>query len=157
MALSERYPRGTAYHEAGHAVVAWSLGLPVGAVSVSDDDASGSTQIGLSDHLPLIEQIAVCSAGIAAAEIFGHPIHELAGFKDRKRIMHLIEVHGISEEGQGPALRKEGYNFARARLETHLSKVAMLAELLVEHGRIEASEVMLLMQTSAPDQKSSNG
>ena len=147
MALSERYPRGTAYHEAGHAVVAWSLGLPVGAVSVSDDDASGSTQIGLSDHLPLIEQIAVCSAGIAAVEIFGHPIHELAGFKDRERIMHLIEMHGISEEGQGPALRKEGYNFARARLETHLSKVAMLAELLVEHGRIEAGEVMLLMQT----------
>jgi ATP-dependent Zn protease len=45
---SERYPRGTAYHEAGHAVVAWSLGLPIGAVSVSDDDASGGTQIGLS-------------------------------------------------------------------------------------------------------------
>jgi hypothetical protein len=118
MTPSKRYPRGIAYHEAGHAVVAWSLGLPVGAVGVSDEDAIGSTQIGLSDHLPLIEQIAVCSAGIAAVEIFGHPIHELAGFKDHERIMRLIEVHGISEEGQGPALRKEGYSFARARFDT---------------------------------------
>jgi ATP-dependent Zn protease len=147
MALSERYPRGTAYHEAGHAVVAWSLGLALGAVSVSDDDASGSTQIGPSDHLPLVEQIAVCSAGIAAVEICGHPINELAGFKDHERIMHVIEVHGVSEEEQGQALRKEGYSFARARLEAHWSKVATLAELLVEHGRIEASEVMFLMQT----------
>jgi len=109
------------------------------------------------DHLPLIEQIAVCFGGIAAMEIFGHPIHALSGFKDRERIMHLIELHGISEEGRGPALRPEGYNFARGRLEAHWSKVAMLAELLVEHSRIEASEVMLLMQMSAADRKSGNG
>jgi hypothetical protein len=125
---SERYPRGTAYHEAGHAVVAWSLGLPVGAVSVSADDASGGTQISLSDHLALIEQIAVCSAGIAAAEVFGHPIpHELAGFRDNERIMNLIEMHSVSEEVQGPALREEGYNFARARLEAHRSKVVTVS------------------------------
>ena len=127
--------------------MAWSLGLPIGAVSVSDDDASGGTQIGLSDHLALVGQIAVCSAGIAAAEVFEQPIHELAGFRDNERIMNLIEMHGISEEEQGPALREEGYNFARARLEAHRSKVVMLAELLVEHGRIEAEEVMFLMQT----------
>jgi hypothetical protein len=82
--------------------VAWSLGLLVGAVSVSDEDASGSTRIGLSDHLPLIEQIAVCSAGIAAAEIFGHPIHELAGFKDHERITHLIDSGAKADI---PALR----------------------------------------------------
>jgi ATP-dependent Zn protease len=44
-------------------------------------------------------------------------------------------------------LRDEGYNFARSRLEAHRSKVVRLAELLVEHGRIEAAEVMLLLQT----------
>ena len=145
--MIERYPRGTAYHEAGHAVVAWSLGLPIGVVSASDDDASGGTQIGLADHLPLVEQIAVCSAGIAAAEVFGHPTHELAGFNDQVQIMHLIEAHGISEGEQGPALRHEAYSFARARLEAHRSKVVTLAELLVEHGRMEATEVMLLMRT----------
>ena len=145
--MTQRYPRGTAYHEAAHAVVAWSLGVPVGAVSVSDDDACGGTQIGLANHLPLIEQVAICSASIAAAEVFGHPTHELAGFNDQVQIMHLIEAHGISEEGQGPTLRAEAYNFARARLEAHRSKVITLAELLVEHGRIEAEEIIFLIQT----------
>ncbi len=128
-------------------VVAWSLGLPVGAVSVSEDDASGNTQIGLADHLTLIEQIAVCYGGIAAMDLFEHLIHEHAGFNDHVMIKDLLEEHGVSEEEQGPALRDEGYNFARTRLETHRSKVITLAELLIEHGRIEASEVMLLMQT----------
>ena len=64
-----------------------------------------------------------------------------------KEIMHLIEAHGISEGEQGPALRHEAYSFARARLEAHRSKVVTLAELLVEHGRMEATEVMLLMRT----------
>ena len=61
--------------------------------------------------------------------------------------MHLIEAYGISEEEQGPMLREEAYSSARVRLEAHRSKVITLAELLVEHGRIEAAEVMLLMQT----------
>jgi ATP-dependent Zn protease len=145
--MIERYPRGTAYHEAGHLVVAWSLGLPVGAVSVSAEDASGGTQIGLADHLMLIEQIAVCYGGIAAVKLFGHPIHELAWFNDRVAVSKLLERHRVSEEEQGPTLRDEGYSFARTRLERHREKVIALAELLVEHGRIEASEVMLLMQT----------
>ncbi len=147
--MIERYPRATVYHDAGHAVVAWSLGLPVGAVSVSDEDAGGSTEIGLADHLSLVEQVAVCLAGIAAVEVFGRPTHELAGFNDHVKVLNLIEDYGISEEEQGQALRDEGYNFARARLEIHRSKVALLAELLVEHGRIEASEVLLVMQTSS--------
>jgi hypothetical protein len=147
--MTERYPRGTAYHEAAHVVVAWSLGLPVGAVSVSDDDESGATQIGPPDHLPLVEQIAVCSAGIAALEVFGHSTHELANSGDHIKIIQLIEDHGISEEEQGRALRDEAYDFARVRLETHRSKVVVLAELLVEHGRVEALEVSRLMTVSS--------
>jgi ATP-dependent Zn protease len=83
--MTKQYPRGTAYHEAGHAIVVWSLGLPVGAVSVSDDDASGATQIGPADHLSLVEQMAVCSAGIAAVHLFELPIHELANIADYKK------------------------------------------------------------------------
>src|SRR5664279_2825123 len=100
--MSDRYPRGAAYHEAGHAVVAWSFGLQVQAVHVSDDDASGGAKIADADQLPLVEHIAVCSAGIAAEAIFGHPSHELAGFNDHLRIFDLLEEAGISEDdGQG--------------------------------------------------------
>jgi len=144
--MTARYPRDVAYHEAGHAVVAWSLGLPVGAVSVGDD-ARGSTEIGLAGHLPVMEQVAICCAGIAAVDLFEHPTHELAAFNDHVQIKELIEEHGLVEEERGPALREEARDFALARLEAHRSKVVALAELLVEHGRIEAAEVMLLLQT----------
>jgi hypothetical protein len=74
----ERYPRGTAYHEAGHAVVAWSFGLQVGTISVLADDASGSTQIAPAGHLGLVEQIAVCAAGYTAEKTFDYPTHYCA-------------------------------------------------------------------------------
>ena len=95
--MGEKYPRGTAYHEAGHAVVAWSLGLPVQAVHVSSGDASGGAEIGDADQLPLIEQIAICSAGITAEAVFEIPNHELAGFNDRVRIFHLLETQGFQK------------------------------------------------------------
>ena len=144
--MGEKYSRGTSYHEAGHAVVAWSLGLPVRAVRVSDD-ASGGALIGDADQLPLIEQIAICSGGIAAESLFGNPTHELAGFNDRLMIFHLLEGTGISEEdGQGEARREEGYNFACARLERHRNKVIALAERLIESGHVDRTEFLRLMQ-----------
>jgi len=145
--MSERYSRATAYHEAGHAVVAWSFDLPVRAVRVSDDDAGGATDIDSADGLTLIEQIAVLSAGIAAGGVFECPTHKLAGSRDRQKIMELIKAHGISEEGeQARKLRYDGIDYARVRLETHKSKVIKLAERLVEAGRVDASEFLSLMQ-----------
>ena len=144
--MTERYLRATAFHEAGHVVVAWSLGLPVGTVSVRNDDASGATEIGPADHLSLVEKVAVCSGGIAADAIFGYQINEHAAAYDRAKIMQLIKDNGISEKEQGPSLRAEGLNCARAHLERHRSKVILLAERLFEHGQIEGAEVLRLMQ-----------
>ncbi len=148
-ALTERYPRATAFHEAGHAVVAWSLGLPVGAVRVKDDDASGGTEIGKADHLSLTEQIAVRSAGYAAERVFECSAHELAGAHDRHEILKLLQANGISEEEQGPSLRDEGYKFAKTRLENHKNKVIKLADRLIECGSVDASEFLRLMDGEA--------
>jgi hypothetical protein len=142
------YPRGTAYHEAGHAVVAWSLGLSVGAVRVSDDDASGGAEIGPADHLLLIEQIAVRSAGIEAETAFKCPAHELAGACDRAKILKLLEANGISQE-RGAEIRHEGHACARTHLEIHKSKVIKLAERLVQRGHVDATEFLCLMHDEA--------
>src|SRR5262249_18742283 len=99
--MIKRYSRATAYHEAGHAVVAWSLGLPIGAVSISDVDANGKSEIGWTGHLSLVEQVAVCSGGIAADAIFGHQTDKHAGAYDRMKIMQLIKDNGISEDERG--------------------------------------------------------
>jgi ATP-dependent Zn protease len=145
---TKKYPRATAFHEAGHAVVAWSLGLPVGVIRVSDDDASGGTEIGPADHLSLTEQIAVWSAGHAAERLFECPAHELADARDRHEILKLLRANGISEE-QGPALRDQGYDSAKRCLETYRSKVITLADRLVERGSVDTSEFARLMDGNA--------
>jgi ATP-dependent Zn protease len=144
--LTERFPRATAFHEAGHAVAAWSFGLSVKAVRVSSSDASGGAEIGDADHLPLIEQVAICLAGIAAEDIFGFKTHELAAFSDYAKVLELIEANGISEVEQGLKLRNDGYDCAHSHLEIHKSRVVELAERLSEKGRVGASEFLELMR-----------
>jgi hypothetical protein len=140
-----RYPRSTAFHEAGHAVVAWSFGLAVDAVWVNADDASDGANISPSDHLPLAEQIAVWWSGTAAESVFECPSHEYAAFGDHAGVMELLEVHGISEEERGPALRAEAFGIATARLEANKTRVIELAERLVINGRVDASEFLQFM------------
>jgi hypothetical protein len=141
-----RYPRPTAFHEAGHAVVAWSFGLTVDAVWVNADDASGGANIiSPVDHLTLAEQIAVWWSGTAAENVFECPSHKYVASRDRAKVMKLLEAHGISEEEHGPALRAEAYSIATARLEANKAKVIELAERLVIDGRVDASEFLQLM------------
>lgn len=143
--MTARYPRGTAYHEAGHAVVAWSLGLQVRGVRVSDEDASGGAEIGGADRLSLVDHISLCAAGYAAERVFDCRTHELAGFNDRLKIMELITRSGKSEEEYGPALRDEGYERARELLVRHERKVNQLAGQLVEHGYVDAADFLHMM------------
>ena len=61
--------RGAAFHETGHAVVAWSLGLEVAhiVIGIGGDDSKGHANITSDqDHLPLIDRLAVRLAGIEA-------------------------------------------------------------------------------------------
>jgi hypothetical protein len=141
----DRYSRGTAYHEAGHAVVAWTLSLSVGTILVREEDAGGGTEVGSASHLSLIEQIAICAAGHAAEQVFGFEPHDLASFKDHVKVFQLFEAYEVSEEEQGPALRDEGYNYACTLLECHKINVIAVAERLVETGRVDASEFLSLM------------
>jgi hypothetical protein len=54
--------RDAAYHEAGHIVVARFLGLTVREVKI-EEDGSGRADISSAEHLPLVDQVAVCVAG----------------------------------------------------------------------------------------------
>jgi hypothetical protein len=82
MGIEARYSRSTSFHEAGHAVVAWSFGVPVGALFVKADDAGGGAETGPTTHLKLPEQIAFYWAGAAAQTVFNCPGHELAALQD---------------------------------------------------------------------------
>src|SRR5262245_11759854 len=137
MANSDRF--GAAVHEAGHAVVAWALGLVVGelAIGIKGDDTAGTSEIGDSGHLPLVDQIAICLAGLEAQEMFECPPHNLAGMSDLGKIVELIENGRISGD-ESRRLREAGATRARNLLSVNREQVVRLAEALVQTARIDA-------------------
>ena len=136
--MSEQERRGAAFHEAGHAVVAWALGLPIGeiVIGIDGDDAAGRAEVGTSDHLPIVDQIAICLAGREAQELFGTHSHDLANAGDYGKIVELIE-NGITEQ-ESKALRDAGAARARYLLVSHKEQVSRLAAAVIKAGRIDA-------------------
>src|SRR5712671_5282064 len=119
---------GAAYHEAGHAVVAWSLGLTVGAMSINEDDpTAGCVDIGPTEHLPTTDRLAVCLAGMEAQYLFGFPTHADAGYSDVTKALDIIGEDLSEKESLDT-----GYVRARDLIHTHRSKVARLAERLAD-------------------------
>jgi hypothetical protein len=131
-----KYPVGTCFHEAGHAVVAAALDLKVKELRVSADDESGGTDIRGLD-ISFIDQVAVCFAGLEAQNIWNCPSEHLAGGDDYRRFFKLVE--GLSDDCR-EALRKAGRERARDLLQINKQIVEDIAQHLMERGRITAAE-----------------
>ena len=69
---------------------------------------------------------------------------------DNVEIMKLLEAHGYTEETGALVLRAQGYEIAEAILETNRATVLALADQLVERGRIEASDLLSILNGQAP-------
>ena len=124
---NEDLRRGAAFHEAGHAVVARFLGLPVGKLEIACN-GSGGTEIGSADHLHRIDQIAVRLAGVAAQDLFGFS-RPKAGYQDHAEITNLVE--GLTG-AESLTLRNAAYARAREIIKNQKSEVERLAELLIK-------------------------
>jgi len=123
-------------HEAGHVVVAWAFGLKTRAmaVGVNGDDSAGKAEIEDASHLPVVDQIAISSAGIDAQELLGAPTNEIAGFSDMVKIKNVVDEY---EEEEGEVLRYAGYRRSQELLELHRAVVERLAVALAEQGELE--------------------
>ena len=131
-----------AFHEAGHAVVAWALGLAVGeiAIRIRGDDTAGNAAIECSAHLPPVDRIAVCLAGLEAQQMFECPIHGLAGVSDYAKIVEIVG-DCVSEE-ERRKLIDAGSVRARELLTAHKAQVRRLATSLSQQGRIDAGSLL---------------
>jgi ATP-dependent Zn protease len=147
--MINRDQMGAAYHEAGHAVVAWALGLKVGrlAIAIGGDDAKGSADIEHDQEYPLVDRIALCVAGIDAKELFEAPTHENAGWGDHGKVYELLD--GFDEDA-GYALRCSGYQKARELLTMHKDKVDLLAKVLMDLREIDQETVADLLARCSP-------
>jgi hypothetical protein len=97
--------RDAAHHEAGHVVVARFLGLTIREVEIKED-GSGRADISSGEHLALVDQIAICVAGIEAQELFNCPIHQHAALGDYRKLRTLLTGLTDSESCE---YRQAGY------------------------------------------------
>jgi ATP-dependent Zn protease len=142
------YLRGMAYHEAGHAVVAWSFGLEVGEIHIREIGAgNGGAQIGCADHLPLVDQLASLAAGKEAERFFKSPLPDHASDCDRVMAIDLVlKLHvGLASDEIEPHL-SAGHARARERLDEHQHRVTRLADRLFQDRHVSASTFEGLMR-----------
>lgn len=135
--------RGVAFHEAGHAVVALALGLHVARVEIFEDDYSGATDIAPSDHLSLVDQIAICVAGMNAGEMFNAPAsHEYADSGDHGMVVELLDDIA---EAEGYILRQKGHQRAWDLLKAHKQRVEAIAARLLAQRKIDLTGYVLTL------------
>ena len=130
--MTEHRPRATCCHEAGHAVVAWSLKLPVTAIHIINKETGwhGGTVAGKADDLR--DQVMLLAAGRAAGSVFECPADERAWLWDFMEIASLLHRNGISAEKERDRWIDEADSRARRVLEAHRDKVHKLTDLLVD-------------------------
>jgi ATP-dependent Zn protease len=148
-AMIGRYPRATAFHEAGHAVVAHCVGLQVTRILINSDDESGGTDTLPYNDLATIDQATFLFAGLQAQNIWQArpvPVH-LIGGKDFGDFNTLTKDLSDKERD---ALRFDAYERANRLLLANKAKVEAVAKRLMERGQMEGSEFMRLMG-GAPD------
>jgi hypothetical protein len=138
------YLRGVAFHEAGHAVVAWSLKLRVLGLRVRGIGAGDSeTKTDPADRLPLTDQLALCLAGEKAGKLFECPLPPWTARSDREKVLTLLlGLSGHEDEKR----RVQGYARAHALLLEHQDRVVRLVTRLLEVHEVDAAEFLHLMR-----------
>ena len=156
MTIEER--RGTAIHEAGHVVVAWALGLPVGSMQIGchGDDTAGRSEIDESPReLSLIDRIALCIAGMEAQLLFGcESTHLHAGSSDFGKIIEMLDD---LTEGEADTIRSKGYDRAAELLVCRRPLIERIAERLAISGKLEQGEVLALLQEAEQQSSMTSG
>ena len=129
---------GTAFQEAGRAVVARYFGLKVVELEIREDGSGKTDTVGTIDELPLIDRIAVYCAGQASRTVFRCRSHLLAVFGDHAEISKLVE--GLADD-HSLEVRNAGYRRAIEIVRDNAPEVERLASLLIRQRRINESAI----------------
>ncbi len=100
--------RAAAIHEAGHAVVAWALGLKVQALRIGNG-GKGESSIEDAGRLPLPERIAVAAAGMEATDLLHLLVWHEAGLSDVAQIENLLDQYSDDEDARD-AMTNSGHS-----------------------------------------------
>jgi hypothetical protein len=137
----------TAYHEAGHAVLVWTFGVPpVGGLHLDHVKQGGRVDGDrrAAERLPPVHEIAFWLAGYEAEQIFRPPGRRKAAavdFGEAQRVLRETKTRL-----RGPALRNKGRALARARLREHEAGVHRVARELVEQSSVSLERFLELVK-----------
>jgi hypothetical protein len=124
-----------AYHEAGHAVVAWSFGLPLARVYLDLEKEGGGVDY-LAERfgrLCLLQQIVFHYGGPVSEKIFRGLAASKRCSGDHVNVHVLLEKNGTPEaEPEGQTLQTRAYSWAEEFLRRHEARVGRIAKLLLQ-------------------------
>jgi hypothetical protein len=131
--------------------VAYAFGLKLGRIriAIDGDPTKGGAEIEEDqDHLPLIDRLAICVAGIEAQDLFEVEGHAFSGISDMARVCQLVG-DDLSER-EALEFRNAGYDRAREILVRHLDKVEAVANALAEAGELDQQALEILLNGNPP-------
>ena len=129
---------GTAYHEAGHALVALHYGLPVMRVWIAANGDGGTDYIGGDAHLPLHTRFVLRLAGDAATQHFNVPIKDNALRGDYAEIVNLTP--DMTEQERKPFITTARAHAAQI-IARNAKEIDRLAALVADKRSVALSDV----------------
>jgi Peptidase M50B-like len=144
MAYASNAVRGTAFHEAGNAVVARYFGQKVIKLEIREDGSGTTETVGATDDLPLIDRIAILCAGEASRTIFKCRSRALAVSSEISKLVEvLVDDHQLE-------IRNAGYRRAIEIIKSNAPEVEQLAGRLIRQRRVREAQLNELeRQTTA--------
>jgi hypothetical protein len=171
---AERRRPGTCHHEAAHAVFAYYSGEPIAHVMVGEDSETFSrNRYKRGDYESTVRTVAGILAGKYAEELAarGKPREHIpygdfskgfeewwrtdtppAGTENDEMLAFVILLTSLGRQKM-----KDGYRgaciFAAEHVELWWGEIDALAKRLLEHGRVEGSEVRSIIETAKREQR----
>jgi ATP-dependent Zn protease len=143
-----RARRRAAFHEAGHAIVAWALGLEVGWVRLlpETENSAGKIDRQTADHLPPEDQIAVLMGSWWSTRMCDVPQLYPAEFEmDEVQTFIVVRRTHPDDDDAQEDLRDRGIARAQELVMRHAESVVLIAEELERRGELLAGEVARLL------------
>ena len=137
MALTEPTVIGAAYHEAGHVLLALHYGLDIGEIVIREN-GDGNSDTSPSEHLPLLDRVAVCMGGAAAQQHFQAPATDHAMLADYAMVVEFTPE--MTNEEREVVIEK-GFVRARRVIAQNTDELARLAKILIEKRSINLNEI----------------
>ena len=138
----------TAYHEAGHALAAWRVGITLSHVGISGADSGWMDPIGLEDGSAdtIMKAVYVYVAGGVAQAIFDGNVQRAVS-NNHSDLEHAAELLAFIEpdEAKRPGLQMEIWQDVEQKLRADWPCVDAVAKELLVRGRLTGAEAYAIM------------